>query len=284
MTDPDELIQRIDALAQDMFRNEPDKLEKYQRVLRVKFLESVAEHPERIGSIAVATDGQLCRMLETNVAKIPALPPEPKPEPVKLEPQPELASPVESPEWMFKQAEPEPAQPSGGDVLSLDKIEVSSPYYKPSFPPDQQPDLEFELPPAPIVQPPKPDQPTIIFCPHCKELNQFNNSNCDNCGTALHEPYTFRPPEVIVDKRDTKAVDYQSKALLAFFLSFLTCCCGPLAIYVFFLSINELKNSSETQNIVLSWCAMIISGIMSILWILSLILKFSMGWRPGAGF
>lgn len=295
MTDPDQLVERIDSLAKYLFRSEPEKLEKYRRVMRVKFLESLAEHPERLNSIAAATDGQLCRMLEMNIAKIPPPPPAapPKPEPPhaaahRIEtPKPDLAPPTDSPEWIFKQTEPEPAGQSEAtnDVLSLDRVEVSSPYYKPDFPPEaRQSEPELDLPPMPVAKPPEPETPTIIFCPHCRELNQFNSAKCDNCGTPLHEPYTFRPPEVIVDKRDAKAKDYESKALLAFFLSFLTCCCGPLSVYVFFLSINELKNATETQNIILSWLAMIVSGIFFILWILSLVLQASGVWHPLQGF
>lgn len=292
MIDPDDLMQRLDSLAEDQFRNEPESLDKYRRVLRIKFLESLAEHPERLATTTGATDGQLCRMLETNIAKIPALPPAakaepPQPAPPTIEmPRPELAPANDSPEWLFRHSEPQESQPPAaeGDVLELDKIEVASPYYKPSFPADAQPEPELDLPPPPAVKPPDPENPTIIFCPHCKELNPFNNAKCDNCGTPLHEPYTFRPPEVIVDKGSGKNTDYESKALVAFFLSFLTCCCGPLSIYVFILSINELKNATETQNIILAWLAMILSGINLILFIIGMVLRFGFGWDPLAGF
>lgn len=156
MIDPELLIQRIDALADELFGVNPQARDQYHFVLRGQLVAMIAADPDKMGTIAAANDGQICRMLELNIAKIGASD--------RTEASPPLEMRVPPPGLDAPRAEPETAPDATGGTGPRPAGDASQP------------------------------RPKIIYCCQCGAVNPFNNRACVKCGTPLHEPVKATDP------------------------------------------------------------------------------------------
>lgn len=246
MIDPELLIQRIDALAEDLFWMNPDRRDQYRHVLRGQLVAMISADPDKMGTIAAATDDQIRRMLELNIAKMgpddqtlaSAPPPfDPRLPPAQINP------------YCEEPSKPKPAESSG-----------------------------FAKPAIGSAQPPA----KIVYCCQCGEVNPFNSATCLKCGTPLHEPVKItnpfpRPEAQIKDAGGGSGsifIPKNTNALIGYYLGVFCIlqffCIGipilsiPAVIFGVLGLMHENKHP-EAKGGIHSWVGIIVGVIMTLI-------------------
>lgn len=246
MIDSDLLIQRIDALAEDLFFIDPGARDKYRFVLRGQLVAMITADPDKMGTIAAASDGQICRMLELNIAKMDASEQTaasgPMPFDARVPPAATNAY-TEEPE-----AGPKPAPASAFAKLAAG-----------------------------------PAQPRakIVYCCQCGEVNPFNSLTCVKCGTPLHEPvratdpFPRTPANVQSQGGGNPLIPSKNpNALIAYYLGVfcilqLLCLGLPVlsipAVIFGILGVRHETQHPEARGGVHAWVGIIAGGIVTVI-------------------